>query len=225
MAAVLGTPVAISWDALTATPTSQSVTVGTGASGFYMFYTWYAAAGGGLLTATLNGAAPDQIFEIPAVATDNPCAGCAVWYDPPAGSQTLAVTWDAAPAEGPLTAVCSVEAGDNTAWRDADAAQVAGATPQTLTLTTVSGDLVLVFDQSYTAVPANEAGYTSLLTVGPSLNEGGRLRSIVASGATQAATTQDTNYSSIVGVVIPNAAGSGPVIPVITAGRRQMMNS
>jgi hypothetical protein len=225
VAAVIGTPALVSWDALTATPGSQSVTVEAGASGFYMFYTWYAAGGGGLATATLAGAPPDQTFEIPAVATDNPCAGVAVWYDPPSGSQTLAVTWDSAPSEGPLTAVCSVEDGNNTAWRDADAAQIAGGTPQTVTLTTVSGDLVLVFDQSYTAVPSNEAGYTSLLTVGPSLNEGGRLRSIVASGATQSATTQDTNYSSIVGISIPDDAGGGGgadlVVPSAPAQRNR----
>lgn len=206
MAAVLGTPVSISWDPLTATPGSQSVTVPSGASACYMFWTWYAVAGGGLASATLNGAAPDQTFEVPAAAGDNVGTGVAVWYDPPSGSQTLTVTWDTAPAEGPLTAVCFVEDGDNTAWRDVDGAQIAGGTQQTITLTTVSGDLVLVFDQSYTAVPSNESGWTSLLTVGPSLNEGGRLRSIVATGSTQAASTQDTNYSTIVGVVIPDAA-------------------
>ena len=45
-----------------------------------------------------------------------------------------------------------------------------------------------------------------------------RLRYIVATGVTQAASTQDTNYSSIVGVVIRDAAAAAPARRMMLMG-------
>lgn len=212
MAAPIGTSVAITW-ASGANPAAQNVTPPVGCNAVYMFWSYYAGdTGYGLLAASLDGVAPDQTHELP-TSPYKTATGVCVWYNPPTGSAIpLDVEWDAAPLEGPLTAVAFVEDADTAGWRDVDSANVDGSTQQTLTLTTVSGDLVLAFDERYTSPsPANESGYTSLLTTDNNL-EYGRLRYIVASGATQTAATQDTNYSSIVAVVIPDAPpGGGPV--------------
>jgi hypothetical protein len=204
MAAVIGTPVEVDW-AAGATPAAQSVTVPSGATAAYMFWSMYGTGtGDGLASVTLNGNAPDEVFEVPDEASFVMGAGVAVWYEPASGAQNLQPVWDSAPFEGPTTAFVCVEDSNIVGWRDADAANNS-TTQQTITLTTLSGDLVLAYDAKFNATPDNEAGYTSLLTVSNN-SEFGRLRSIVASGATQAASTQNTDGSGIVAVSIPDAA-------------------
>jgi hypothetical protein len=183
--------------------------------------------GAGLLSSTLDSVAPDQVFELPDAGSNTRATGVVVWYDPPTGSAiALDVEWDVSPTEGPLTAVIFVQDADTAGWRDADALSSGGGTQQTITLTTVSGDLVLALDQRYLSPePTNEAGWTSILTTS-NASQFGRVRSIVASGSSQTAATQDTNFSSIVGVVIPNApAGGGDTLVVAGTAQRNRRKS
>lgn len=224
MASVVGTPVAITW-AAGANPASQNVTPPAGCNAVVMLWSYLqGTVGAGLLSSTLNSVAPDQVFELPDAGSNTQATGVAVWYDPPTGSAiALDVEWDVNPTEGPLTGVVFVQDADTAGYRDADAVCTGGPTQQSITLTTVSGDLVIVLDQRYlTPEPSTEAGYTSILTMSNN-SQFGRVRTIVASGATQTAATQDTNYSSVVGVVIPDASG-GISIPVLGASLRMMNN-
>ena len=216
MATVTGTPVEIIWASGSA-PAAQSVTVPSGATAAYAFGTVFGGGpGNALATATLNGASAAQIFEVPDEAGFVPAMWVAAWYSPTTGSQNLQVTFDGTPTEGPTTAFVCVTDSDVVAWRDADAANDT-VTPQTITLTTVSGDLVLCLDSKFSTNPANEGGWTSLLLTSNN-GHAGRLRSIVATGATQAATTQDTDTSGIIAISIPTGAGGGgPDLDPITS--------
>jgi hypothetical protein len=212
-ATLTGTPVEVTW-AAGIDPAGQAVTIPADATAVYMFWSFYNGADGhGLASVTLNGAAPDQTFEVATAPDDETATGVAVWYNPSTGSQTLNPAWDAAPAEGPLTVVAFVKDGDTTAWRDADGANEDGATAISVTLTTVAGDLVLKFDQKFGATPpANTAGWTSGLT-GDNNNEAFRFASISAAGTTQACPCEGEDYSSIVAISIPAAAGGGGTNP------------
>jgi hypothetical protein len=216
MAAVLtGTPVAIVW-AAGIDPAGQSVTIPSDATAVYMMWTFYhGTAGHGLASVTLNGNAPSQTFEIPTAAGDQTATGVAVWYNPATGSQTLNPAWDAAPAEGPTTTVTFVKDGDLTAWRDADAANETTTTACTVTLTTVSGDLVLKHDQRYEAggtPPVRSVGWTDGVTQSNN-SENARLSYISATGATQACNSEDEAYSTVVAVSIPAGGGGGGTTP------------
>jgi hypothetical protein len=85
------------------------------------------------------------------------------------------------------------------------------------TVTTVVGDLVIALDSQYIAggaAPANEAGWTSEATQGNN-NEGGRVRSLVATGTTTTATGQTTSYS---GISIVSLIGVGTTWTDVTTG-------
>lgn len=218
MATVTGTPVEIIWAAATSTPAAQSVTVPSGATAAYAFGTVFGGGpGNGLLSATLNSVAADQTFEVPDEAGFVPAIWVAAWYSPSSGSQNLQVAFDGTPTEGPTTAFVCVTDSDVVAWRDADAANDT-VTPQTITLTTVSGDLVLCLDSKFSTNPANEGGWTSLLLTSNN-SHAGRLRSIVASSTSQAATTQDTDTSGIIAIAIPTGAGGGGGGSIILMGQ------
>lgn len=211
MAAVLtGTPVAVTW-AAGIDPAGQSITIPADATAVYMFWTFFhGTAGSGLASATLNGNAPDQTFEIANGGTDLTATGVAVWYNPATGSQTLDPAWDIAPTEGPTTIVAFVKDGDTTAWRDADAAQGTGGGAVAVTLTTVAGDLVLALDQKYgaTAPTAMGGSWTSAQTA-TNNSESCRLSYITAAGTTEVCTSQAVDYSTMVAISIP-AGASGP---------------
>ena len=213
MAATLtGTPTAVTW-AAGSDPAGQSVTVPADCTAVYMFWAYFnATAAGGLSTVTLNGNSPNQTFEIPTGASDESASGVAAWYSPTTGAQTLDPAWDLSPTEGSVCIVAYVTGGDVSAWRDADAAQGIATAAVSVTLTTVSGDLVLKFDQRYTGnsagAPGETAGWTSAQT---HLNntEGSRLQSISATGVTQACPSENEDYSTICAISIPTAsAGS-----------------
>ncbi len=221
MAAVLtGTPVAVVW-AAGANPAGQSVTIPADATAVYMFWSFDGldANDHGLASATLGGVSPSQTYEIPTAAGYYPATGVAVWYNPTTGSQTLDPAWDAAPVEGPTTIVAFVKDGDTTAWRDADAAHAISSTAVTVTLTTVSGDLVLKYDQRFElseSPPALSAGWTSAQTTG-NTDEGARLSYISATGTTQVCNSEDEDYSSVCAISIgPFVAGAPAVPPGLT---------
>lgn len=217
MAAVLtGTPTAIVW-AAGANPAGQSITIPTDCTAVYFFWTFYnSAAGNGLTSVTLNGASPNQSYEIPTATGDQVATGVSVWYNPPTGSQTLDPAWDAAPAEGPTTIVAYVKDGNTTSWTAAIAANETGTTAVSASLTTVSGDLVLVYDQKYNATPSAQGGsYTSQQTT-LNASEGARLSSISASGSSLTINSVGPDYSSILGVSIPAGGGGGGISAALT---------
>lgn len=226
MAAVLtGTPVAVTW-AAGANPAGQSITIPSDATAVYMFWSFYTSAdGNGLASVTLAGNAPAQTFEIPTAAVDQTGTGVAAWYNPATGSQTLDPAWDAAPEEGATCIVVFVKDGDTTAWRDADADNQDSTTACTVTLTTVSGDLVLKFDQRFsgTTPPSLSSGWTNGQTHNNN-SESARLSYISATGTTQVCDSEDDNYSSVCAISIPAAAAVTPHPPrslsVLTAVNR-----
>ena len=116
-----------------------------------------------------------------------------------------------------------VQDGDLTAWRDAYTASAQGGTGVGVTLTTVANDLVIMFDGQYSATPATPSGWTSILAATTNNSRGGRASYIVATGSTQACDAQATvNYSGVVAISIPEAAGGGgPSIPILTHHIRQ----
>lgn len=212
MAAVLtGTPVAVTW-AAGANPAGQSITIPSDATAVYMFWAFYTSAdGNGLASVTLGGNNPAQTFETPTAAVDQTGTGVAAWYNPATGSQTLDPAWDAAPEEGATCIVAFVKDGDTTAWRDADADNQDGTTACSVTLTTVSGDLVIKFDQRFSGTaPALSSGWTNGQTHSNN-SEGARLSYISATGTTQVCASEDDNYSSVVAISIPAASGSSAI--------------
>lgn len=207
-----------------ATPAAQNITVPAACNAVLMLWAYNpGAVGHGLLAATLNGNAPSQTPRETASNTpDFPATGAAIWFNPTTGTPiALDVDWDASPLEGAITGVVFIENANTGGWRDADSTHTNNTTQQTITLDTASGDLVIVLDQRYDGTaPANEAGYTSVLTLSNAL-EGGRIRSIVATGATQSASTQDTSYSTIVAVSIIDGGGGGGGDTLVVVGNPQ----
>lgn len=208
-ATVTGTPVEITW-ASGASPASQNITIPADATAVYVFWSYYATSdNSGVSSITLAGSAPSQSFEY-STAGVRVSTGVAAWYNPTTGAgKALAVAWDNAPEEGATTAVVFVKDGDTTAWRDADGIAGGDADPVTVTLTTVSGDLVIKHDQTAGATaPSNTSGWTSILT-GDNNAEAFRTATISASSTTQVCDSEDENFSTIVAISIPAGAGGG----------------
>jgi hypothetical protein len=209
VAAVLtGTPVAISWGT-SADPATQDVTIPSDATAVYFCWAYYDDGGGGdgLSTITLESVSPDQTSEL-ANTTDTAGTGVAAWYNPTTGAnQTFDVSWDAAPDEGPVCIVVFVKDGDTTGWRDVDTDQnsaAGGGDAVSVTLTTVSGDLVIKFDQRFaTTVPSLSSGWTNGQTQANEAGESARLSYIEATTTTQVCDSEDENFSSIVAFSIP----------------------
>jgi hypothetical protein len=203
MAATLtGTPVAN-------TASGGSVTIPADATAVYWFWTYYnSVAGNGLNTVTLNGVAPNELLEVATAATDQPATGVAAWYNPATGSRVISYTFDATTTEGPVSAIAFVKDGNTTAWRDADAANEQATNACSVTLTTVAVDLVIKFDQHFSAgtPPSLSAGWTNGVT-GTNNNEACRLSYISAVGATQVCDSEDDEYSTVSAISIPADAG------------------
>lgn len=217
MAATLtGTPTAVTW-ASGINPAGQSITIPSDATAVYMFWSFFhGTAGHGLASATLNGNNPSQTSEFPTGGSGEFTAtGVAAWYNPATGSRTLDVAWDAAPVEGPTCIVAYVKDGDTSAWRDADGNQNSDVTAVTTTLTTVSGDLVLKYDQRYignaekgTNPPSLSSGWTNGQTT-TNVSQGARLSYISATTTTQVCNSEEEYFSSIVAISIPASSGGG----------------
>lgn len=213
MAAVLtGTPVAVAW-AAGINPAGQSITIPADATAVYMVWSYAVGANGhGLASVTLNGASPNQTYEIASASTYEVATGVAAWYNPATGSRTLDPAWDAAPEEGPSTIVFFTKDGNTTTWADADAAHAAGVSAVTVTLTTTSGDLVVKFDQRYNGNIAGSPALSASWTNGQTQTAGvesSRLSYISATGTTQVCNSENEDYSSIVAIAIGPSAGGG----------------
>lgn len=152
----------------------------------------------------------DEFHEIPTDSNFR-LAGCvAIWYNPTTGAQDLTVEMDSAD-EGPGFHAIYVKDGNTTAARDIDSASNITAADASVTLTTVSGDLVLSFaaqvDYSSTPPAALGGSWTSVLTGGQEAEA--RTSSIVATGATQVCPTDAiNNIDLVVAVSIPADAGN-----------------
>lgn len=218
---VTGTPLAVTW-AAGADPAGQSITIPSDATAVYVLWQYYVTSGSGwgLSTATLNSDSPDESFEITGDSvTEFGATGVAAWYNPSTGSQTLDVSWDSAPTEGPITIVYYTKGGDTTAWTDADADANTHAVAVSVTLTTDTDELVIKldtrFDDPDETPPSNTGGWTSGATQGNG-QQGARAAHITPSGSTQVCPSEDESYSTIVAVSIPPAADVSRRVMVIS---------
>lgn len=218
MAATLtGIPTAITW-ASGINPAGQSITIPSDATAVYMFWTYWAnSLSQGLASVTLGGSNPNQTHERPISewqAGSGPvvaATGVAAWYNPTTGSRTLDPAWDIATAEGATTIVAYVTGGDTAAWRDVDSFGHIDANAVSVTLTTVSGDLVIKYNQRYigdvgqgTNPPSLSAGWSDG-QVTSNNNEGARLSTISATGTSTVCASTDSWYSTVLGISIPAA--------------------
>jgi hypothetical protein len=215
MAATLnGTPTAVVW-AAGINPAAQSITIPANTTAVYMFWSyWASTTGQGINTITLGGNSPSALSELSTNGDAN-AVGVAAWYNPTTGAQNLDPSWDIAPAEGPSTIVVYTIGGDTTAWRDVDLSAQTDTTANSVTLTTVSGDLVIKFDERYSlngsqglGVPALSAGWASAQTQDNN-GEGSRVSTISATGSTQVCDSENDYYSCLVAISIPTAPAGG----------------
>jgi hypothetical protein len=219
MAATLtGTPTTIAWGT-SATPSPQNITIPADATAVYVFASGYRETGNNVPTFTLAGAAPAQQFGLNGDPGQLKAGRVAAWYNPPTGTQSLTITWPTAQDFNANCIVAYTKDGDTTAWRDADGGNTEGSTAISVTLTTVSGDLVLKYDvrSSGGTAPSLSAGWTNAQTQTGVGNDSARLSYISASGTTQVANSEDENYSLMFAVAIPEAAASAAVSIATTA--------
>ena len=215
MAAVItGTPTALNWGT-SATPASQNVTVPADATAVYFFWSYFKSSGGdgaGLASVTMDGTVADAYYEFPVSSTNSTTGtGVAAWYNRGTGTKAIQPVWDVAPEEGPSSCVAFVKDGNLTAWTAALGDAKTGTNVPTCSLTTVAGDLVLKFNQSYSSVPGVTASWTDVLSVAANNGEAGRMTSISASGTSLTCDGAATyNYSTVVAVSIPAGGGGGP---------------
>lgn len=223
MAAELtGTPTAISWGT-SASPTAQNISIPADATAVYAFASGYRETGNNLPSFTLAGASPAEQFGLNGDPGQLKAGRVAAWYNPSTGTQSLAITWPTAQDFNPNCIVAYVRGGDTTAWRDADGGNTEGTTAISVTLTTVSGDLVLKFDvrANATTAPSLSAGWTNAQTQVSIGNDSARLSSISASGATQVCNAEDEFYSLMLAVAIPAAPVAAS--PPFGSGSRNLL--
>ncbi len=220
MAAVLtGTPENVAFAAIAA-PTGISVTVPADATAVYYFGSFYSGNTVGLVSVTLGGVAADQIIDLDNTGSGAGFMGavfCAAWYNRGTGAKTLTPVFGDDPDTGPVGTVAYVKDGDTTAWRDADTDHNSGSTAVTVTLTTVSGDLVLKYDRRGDAtVPSLSSGWTAGQTQTDQNGESARLSYISASGTSQVCDSEDESFNAVVAISIPAASGGGGTINAAT---------
>lgn len=179
-------------------PNSATLTIPADATAVYLMWGYFhgSSAGEGLGAATLNGLSPNQTFEILTNGSSLCAAGVAAWYNPATGSRSLTagMNWTTGP-----NAIAYYVKNGSTTWRDADAQSLFSAEP-TVTLTTVSGDLVLKFATDTTTIEVS-AGWddNGEQTNGTRV---GRASSITATGATQVCDEeQDAPFTASVAAV------------------------
>ncbi len=202
------TPVAINWGTA-ASPTPQNVSIPSDTTAVYVFTGGYKGDNvTNLPSYTLAGDAPDQEVSATGLAGTRTSGKGAVWYNPPTGTQSLGLTWDGVDPQtfGPCSFIVCVRNGNTSAWRDGEANNTDGTTPCSVTLTTVSGDLVLKFDVTANTgtPPGLSAGWTNGQTQAGVNNDSARLSYIYATGATQVCDCENENYSLVIAVSIPD---------------------
>lgn len=218
MAAVLtGTPVAITW-AAGADPAGQSVTVPADATALAMFWSLYRnASANSLSTATYNGVSADRIVQVPGVNGGVTATGVAIWDNPATGAHTLDLAWLGAPVEGSTCIAAFVKDGDVAANWVIDMAQGTATGAVSVTLATVTGELVLKYNQEFGSVPDETAGWTTAQTHGNNSEFANLAYRSAAGTSTVCPAEPVTNYSTIVAISIPPGAGGGgtPYPPVL----------
>jgi hypothetical protein len=238
MAATLtGTPENIVW-ATGNNPAAQNITVPANTTAVYAFWAAFSTGGSsgwGINTITLGGSAPDQILNrLAGSPADANATGVAVWYNPGTGTKSLDISWSgvSAPDYGPLTTVVYTKDGDTTAWRDADSDANSASNAVSVTLTTNAADLVIKFDVNDVSGggPGTSAGWTSQQTQ-TNASSGNALVSRTSTAdspgaATTVCNAENEDYSSLVAISIPAAAGGGAsasLPPVNKASRMAAM--
>jgi hypothetical protein len=196
----------ISIEAVTAD--SGTITIPATCTAVYFFWSYFnSTSGQGLASATVNSASPDQTGEVATAGGNLSAAGVAAWYSPSTGSQAYSFSFDAARTEGPTRVFVYVKDGDTTAWRDQDAAANSSTNAVSVTLTTQSGDLVLMADQHFSdTAPGTPPSFTSAGVQEAQNGESVKVSYITASGSTQACDAQNENYTTVVAISIPAGA-------------------
>ena len=179
-----------------------SVTIPTGTNAVYVFWQyWPASTGLGLGSVTLSGNAPDEVYENSASSGNDASNGVAAFYSPSSGD--LEISWDNNPSGGPIVQVVFMQGAGP--WRDAQ-----GQTSTTqlgavsVNLTTEPGDFVVKFDGRDGSPPALSSGWQNDNT-GTNGGQGGRTSNIVATGASQVASSESEFYSGVVAIVVPGS--------------------
>lgn len=194
-------------EAVTLTANSATLTIPADATAVYVGWSYYNATGAkGLATATLNSVAASQTSTLQTAATDLVAAGVLAWYAPATGARTLTMTFDAATTEGPNIIAVYVKGGELSAYRDVKSAHGNSSAALSVSLTTVSGDLVIKWDQRNDAAatpPATSAGWTSVAS--QNLNsEHMNAETIPATGSSLTVVSEDENYSTLFTISIPD---------------------
>ena len=125
------------------------------------------------------------------------------------------MTWDQIPDDGPLVVAVYLNNVLLTGWEDVDSQAGDTSDPLSVTIDTAIGHLVIKFDQrnSDTTSPTLSSGWTDGIT-GANNFAAFRTSSIVATGATQVANSEDEVYSGLCAVSLP---------PVPTTVTRRMV--
>ena len=183
---------------------SPSVTVPSGTTAVYLFVAAYGASDIGMSASTLGGNAADASSSS-SNGGDNFNVFIREFRSPSIGAQTLALTFNQTISEL-IGVLFYVQGGVLTGWRSVGTASYLNT--GAVALTTVADDLVLALDtRFFSPAPGNQSGWTSHAT--PSISDTyGRARSIVASGTSTTATSQNSSFSAIGALAV--APGSAP---------------
>jgi len=201
------------WGDTTSAPPVYSLTIPSDCTAAYVCSSYYINTSSyELVSLTLNSLSADE-QEVLLGTTQSSGNGIYAFYNPATGSQDLDIQFIGTPDEGPASCiVIYVKDGDVAAWRDSDSAHTAGTTPNSVTLTTVSDDLVVKFDTRYhvSTPPGLSGSWTNIATESVG-NTCCRASYIVATGSTEVCDSENESESSIVAIAIQPAV-TGPVI-------------
>jgi len=203
-------------------PAPVNITPPANCNAVVIMWSYLHFTGAGVSTMTLDSNSFNESFE-GTWASGNRNGGVHVFHSPATGSAiSLDVTWDTAPQEGPTVTAVYIEDYDQTGYRDADGANTAGAAACSVTLTTVSGDIVIKHDSNDTdlGIPALSSGWADLENGNGPQSEDYRTSTITATGSTEVCDSETESYSQIIAIAIKDGSGGGSpiVIEVLPGG-------
>lgn len=188
---------------------SISLTIPTDCEAVYIFLGGNYSSTGGYFGGTLAGASPDASVMSPGQSGYTQ-GGCLAFIGPPTGSQTFSLTLSGALVIGLAGLAVYVKGGDYTdGWRDAGTDNKTGTSTCSVTIDSESTDLVLALHGRITSYPGpptgwtkvgSNSGYNSEYTIGQKCDAPGASSTNVI--------TAYSNYSCVVGISIPEAAGA-----------------
>lgn len=138
-----------------------TVTVPEDCTAAYVFLGGNYSSSGGYFTATLGGNAQDESIHTGG-STSYTNGGAVAFYNPPTGTQTLALTFAQSISMGMGGVIAYVKGGDTTGWRDADIDQQTSTTQCTATVSSSTTDLVLGLHTRITSYPGVPSGWTQV---------------------------------------------------------------